>query len=736
MLDIPDHVGVSADRSHVESASAEAAISISPKKEVLVRTALSATRKNVFYALWSFIKYHNIRSLFDPVWYLSTYDDVLQSRQDPWIHYCRFGIDELRQPNPYFSPIWYIDKYPDISLSQMDPLSHYVQFGAAEGRDPHRQFSTNGYLGQNPDVKASGINALAHFIRFGVHEGRSPISAELANIDKEEHVFPCDEPTISFVDEAADEEKITFDGFIEPFALPKFNLSKLNFRQVPRLPSHLPRLFLVISSSCELATARLLKIVNFFVRPSDKIIILTDFNQHVWTDDRLSTMRPEAFCRPDFCDSTAIEPGYLFFVSDEQKIDFNVLLKLFLQMDSTGRKFGYADECYSKGTLKGPFYKPDWDPALLIGQDYIGRAALIDVAEANRCGWFESAWAPNFPDRFALKNRERLTEENVEHIPEILAISPFEHTDGVLPNRKLRHALIANNDTARNFKKLLRNPPRTEIIIPTRDGFGILKTCIESIVKKTRFNGDYNITIVNNQSKDFLTIDYLEKCKCNGIKVIDFDESFNYSKMNNVAAADSNADCFLFLNNDVEVITPSWLKRMVAFASLPDVGAVGAKLLYPDGRVQHAGVVLGPGHSAMHVLRLSGKKDPGYAWQLARNRSYLAVTAACMAISRSKFSEVGGFDETNLPVAYNDVDLCLKLYMSGYSNLWLSGVKLYHHESISRGADTTLEKRKRAEGELKYMWKTWSALYEHDPFHNSNILYSWGPNVAVRTNQI
>ncbi len=201
---------------------------------------------------------------------------------------------------------------------------------------------------------------------------------------------------------------------------------------------------------------------------------------------------------------------------------------------------------------------------------------------------------------------------------------------------------------------------------------------------------------------------------------------FNYSALNNAAAREARGDVLLLLNNDIDVIESGWLRELVSHAVRPDVGAVGAKLLYPNEQVQHAGIVLGPQGVATHLHRFADKSDPGYFGQLALTRTISAVTAACLAIRRSVFFKVGGFDEVNLHVAFNDVDLCLRLGARGYRVVWTPFAELYHLESVSRGKDDTAEKQEACRRELRYMRDTWGSILESaDPFHNTNLLFGW-----------
>ena len=211
------------------------------------------------------------------------------------------------------------------------------------------------------------------------------------------------------------------------------------------------------------------------------------------------------------------------------------------------------------------------------------------------------------------------------------------------------------------------------------------------------------------------------------VRILHHPGPFNYSALNNTAAREANGEILLLLNNDIDVIEPGWLRELVSQALRPDVGIVGAKLLFPNEQVQHAGMVLGPEGHVVHLHRFAGRNDPGYCGQLALPRTLLAVTGACVAIRRAVFFEVGGLDEINLPVAFNDVDLCLRLGDHGYRVVWTPFAELFHLECASRGLDSDdPAKRERADREWRHMRKTWGSLLETaDPFHNPNLLFHW-----------
>ena len=248
------------------------------------------------------------------------------------------------------------------------------------------------------------------------------------------------------------------------------------------------------------------------------------------------------------------------------------------------------------------------------------------------------------------------------------------------------------------------------VIIPIRDHFSLLENCINNICEKTLLQ-NYEILIINNRSKELASLNYLNLLsRKNCVSVLEYSHRFNFSAINNFAVKHANGDILLFLNNDTEVITPGWLEEMVSYAIKPEIGAVGALLLYPDNTIQHAGVILGIGGVAGHAHLHEKFDDFKNNKEAFRVQEYPAVTGACMAIEKKKFLEVGGFDEKHLPIAFNDIDLCLKLREKGYKNLFTPYAQLYHYESASRGYEDTLLKKLRFRREIHYMQRKWGPI--------------------------
>ena len=267
--------------------------------------------------------------------------------------------------------------------------------------------------------------------------------------------------------------------------------------------------------------------------------------------------------------------------------------------------------------------------------------------------------------------------------------------------------------------------PLVSIIIPTRDHAELLENCVGGIINNTSYE-NWEILIIDNGSTSTATFEYFDKISGGNVNIHRFPGKFNYSAINNFGVKQARGDIILLLNNDVEVIDSSWLEELVSHTIRPEIGAVGCRLYYPDDYVQHDGIVVGIGGVAGYAnprLARSGIAEFGGS-RIIRNFS--AVTAAALAVRKAVFIEVGGLDEINLAVAFNDVDFCLRIQEAGYRNIYTPYAELYHYESISRGPDVGSEKAARFEKEALHMKDKWDKLIDNDPCYNPNLSLAHG----------
>jgi GT2 family glycosyltransferase len=262
------------------------------------------------------------------------------------------------------------------------------------------------------------------------------------------------------------------------------------------------------------------------------------------------------------------------------------------------------------------------------------------------------------------------------------------------------------------------------ILIPNKDHFCDLEKCINSILEKTTYKNTEIIVIENNSTTSEI-YKYYRKLERQNIKVVNFKEKkFNFSAINNFGRTFAKGKYLLFLNNDIEIITPDWIQEMVMFCQRKNIGTVGAKLYYPDETIQHAGVILGLGGVAGHSHKNFRRHDPGYFGKLMYAQNMTAVTAACMLVKTTVFDKIGGFDE-KFAVAFNDIDLCMKIRKMGYFIVWTPFAECYHFESKSRGSDNLPQKQKRFQQEVLLFRKRYrEELEKGDPYYNPNLTLS------------
>jgi len=425
--------------------------------------------------------------------------------------------------------------------------------------------------------------------------------------------------------------------------------------------------------------------------------------------------------------------------------DANIIYSDEDKIDESGRRFG-------------PYFKSDWNPDLFHAQNMVSHLGVYRSSLVRELGGFRAGYEGSQDYDLCLRCVARSKDEQIRHIPFVLyhwraiagsTAQGMEHkpyAENAAVRSLIDHFIDKNSDTKISVGKFpgtynviypMPSPlPLVSLLIPTRDCCDVLKKCVESILSKTDYP-NYEIVIIDNQSSGQNTLEYFKMIsKYPKVKIISYDAPFNYSKINNWGVSQVHGELIGLINNDIEVISVNWLSEMVRHAVRPQIGAVGAKLLYPDGTVQHGGVILGIGGVAAHAhLRFYGA-EAGYFGRLALAQNLSAVTAACLVVRREIFQHVGGFEEEHLSVAFNDVDLCLRIREAGYRNLWTPSAELFHHESYSRGLEDSQEKKHRFSKEIAYMVERWGRILTEDPYYNPNLTleYSdfslaWPPRV-------
>lgn len=434
---------------------------------------------------------------------------------------------------------------------------------------------------------------------------------------------------------------------------------------------------------------------------------------------------------------------FVVFLDHDDLLTTDCLYELACCIARDNPDFLYSDEdkLEASGRFVEPHFKPDWSPDTLMSTMYTCHVACVRHSLLKEIGGLRPEFDGCQDWDFVLRVTERTAR--IRHIPKVLyhwRILPASIAAdiGAKPyvleaSHRVRAAALARRGQTGEVEALpqmpgyfriryaLRGAPLVSIVIPTRDNLPVLKRCIDSIFSLTSYPR-FEIVILDNGSAAPETLAYLDDLRTRTqISVVRHDAPFNFSELNNIGAKTAHGELLLFLNDDTEVLQADWLERLGGYAQLPHVGAVGAKLLYPGGRqVQHAGILNledGPGHA---FLRLD-PDSPGYYMRNLLEYNWIAVTGACLMMERKKFQAVGGFAEC-LPVAYNDIDLCLRLVDAGYFNVVVQAVRLVHHESASRGIDhIDPEKLARLRSDAARMYERNPRYFQFDPFHNPNL---------------
>ncbi|CAA9254226.1 MAG: Glycosyl transferase, group 2 family [uncultured Acetobacteraceae bacterium] len=415
----------------------------------------------------------------------------------------------------------------------------------------------------------------------------------------------------------------------------------------------------------------------------------------------------------------------------------------------------YTDEdSFDSEGRSAPRFKPMWSPELLAAHDVIGGLAVYRRALLERIGGVRPELGDAQGWDLALRATAATTPDRVRHVPAVLHHrrrrpeapgDPETRRRGRAAGRRaVRDHLDAQGSTEalleaaplapgcnRVVHPLPSPAPLVSVIIPTRDRAALLERVCAGVLGATAWN-PLELLLVDNGSVEPAALALLSRLEAEDarVRVLRRPGPFNYPRLNNEAAREARGDVLVMLNSDMEIVEPAWLDALVRHALRRDVGIVGAKLLYPDGRVQHGGMVLGPAGAAQHVHRFAEASAPGYLGQLALARTLSSVTGACVALRRGVYEEVGGLDEA-LAVTFNDVDLCLRIADFGYRAVWTPDAVLLHMESATRGADgADPARRAQADAEWAFMRRRWGRLLDEDPYHNPNVLLHEEP-IAV-----
>lgn len=438
------------------------------------------------------------------------------------------------------------------------------------------------------------------------------------------------------------------------------------------------------------------------------------------------------------------EEDFVVFADHDDELTVDCLYELALCINHDQADFVYSDEdkLDELGAFTQPHFKPDWSPDTMMSTMFTGHISCVRRSLLEQVGVLRSE--VNGCQDWDLVLRITEKTARISHVSKVLyhwriipesvasdiAAKPYvlEASQRVRADALVRRGLSGSVEPVLQVPGYFRinyhlqGAPRISIIIPTRDGGGVLRCCVESIQKVSTYR-NFEVIILDNGSVDAETLAYLQQLdRQDNTRVIRHDAPFNFSELNNIGALHATGELLLFLNDDTEVIHGDWLQRMGGYAQLSHIGAVGAKLVYPQGsKTQHAGVINNMAVGPAHAFHNQDADTPGYFMRNLLEYNWLAVTGACLMMERKKFNAIGTFN-TQLPIAYNDIELCIRAFKSGLFNVVCQAVTLVHHESVSRGVDgEDPVKVERLRSELRRLYEMHPDYYQFDPFHNPNL---------------
>ncbi len=631
------------------------------------------------------------RRNFDAEWYVST-NTGLPHRADYFRHFVTEGIHKGCRAR-FFDAGWYERTYPDMRHSRYDAWTHYSRFGKAEGRRA-RFFYINTLDEGRYDVRGfdEWINNYDTLNAAAVNDIQVAITR-----------FQLTRPI---------DVLLRLSATDEPYAV---------LRAVTALRDQIYGRFRVFVGLPPEASVYFRQVVRDGIAGDDRFQV-EDLPKDATAGaafNRLAAHGASQFvCAVGARD--ILDPAALFRIAAALKAD-----------PSAQVLYGDEDRVDERDTRSRPLFKPQFNYELMLSYDLTGDVTVFSRDLVTRLNGFDPALGEDAVYDLCLRAAEVCGAGAVHHVPHILnhvyGTAPRPAPDADIVRRHLartgragevtRHPEVAGYNRVRFA--LPQPLPLVTLIIPTRDRVELLRMAVDSILAKTTYAA-FEIIIVDNGSVEAETLTYFDGLTDSRVRVLRDPRPFNFSALNNGAVAVARGDYVCLVNNDIEILTPDWLEEMMSFATQPDVGCVGARLWYPDGTLQHGGVLVGFHGVAGHMHKFLPRGDSGYGDRAALHQSLSAVTAAVLLVKKSIYEAVGGFDES-LAVAFNDVDFCLKVRDAGYRNIYTPFAEMNHHESASRGTEDSPEKKLRERREIDIIKTRYGESLMWDPAYNPNL---------------
>jgi GT2 family glycosyltransferase len=659
--------------------------------------------------------------LFDVAFYNWQRPDIAARGENPLHHYLTRALEEDVDPHPLFDTSHYLSQVPELREAGLNPLLHFLFVGWREGLNPSATFSVEAYLARYPDIAAAGVNPLEHYVRFGKAEGRTAVND---------------------IEDPDDDDSSGVDLF-EAVNASDYELERL----LAATPLTTEFRFSLLWNTTDRAALDSIRGLQQQSYPNWRLMLTAEpgasldaLPASLLNDPRVRTCSAASTALANH-DHSATGDAFVSCLCAGDMLHPHALLLLAHTLQTTPRaELIFTDEEAAGTGVRHPILKPGWDPLLYSAIDYLGPSAFIradrlngsDAAQAGLTCLLETI------RRSVLHEFER---DRAVHLPyPLVKVHPDREYE---VRRRNARSWVDGMDAAEavaaavygDARADLPKAPLVSILIATKNQADLLSQCVDSILDLTAYPS-FEVLVIDNGSDEpaaqHLLRSLTGRPPC---RVICDDGPFNFSRLNNRGAAQARGQILCLLNNDIVVSNPHWLGQMIAFARRPSIGAVGTKLLYPDGRVQHAGVVLGANGLAAHAF--AGEGDDGSYMGLTKlPREVSAVTGACLVVAKDRFTEFGGLDARDLPVNFNDIDLCLKLRRAGYTNIVLPLDGITHRESASRAQQTTTATgQMRLAREADVMRQRWGDAVRRDPYYNQNLSLV-SPLYRVRRDQV
>ncbi len=694
-------------------------------------------------------KGYNPHPLFDTQFYIDQNPDVAASDLNPLVHYLQTGAFEGRNPHPLFDSKFYLERNPDIKVAKLNPLLHYITDGNSEGRDPNRFFHNNWYskkyigrqktkinalvhyikigadkhfepsiffhtdwyIENNTDIAHTGLKPFTHFLMLGEGEGRLPYADYVPSLDGTNLLarhYHC------LVEMAAEDEKLrpasTSHKFSISFVVPVFNTKKTYLDDLlSSFQSQAVNYELVLSDD-----GSTLQETIDWLKSHEKDTNITV----VWNE------RNRGIAAASNAGLNQAKGTWIGLLDHDDALTPHAVSRIIKALEANPQcKFLYTDEVLADGDLKPVeyYFKPAWDIVLLSGMNYINHLSIYNRDRLLEIGGFRENFQGSQDYDLVLRYTADLGSNEILHLPypayvwrrdgqsysvKFLETATKSARNALQerfspPSQPLAVEAAPPSDLHRvRFDLAHQEGPLVSVVIPSRNSFALISCVLDGLFNKTDYP-KMEVIVIDNGTTDPKVLelyeDYRKKSAAFHARV-EISE-FNFSSSVNQGMGMAKGEYVLLLNNDIEITNAGWLKEMVSCFCYENTGIVGAKLLYPDETLQHAGVVVGLGGLAGHWYSEREKQHPGKMGRLWVRQSMSAVTGACMLISRSCLDKTGMFDEKKFKVAYNDIDYCLRAVKSGFRVVWTPFAELIHHESVSRGSDHNPENIARFERE-------------------------------------